>query len=145
MSVLETEVLINLLIRRVWASFCVIIGGFQLLVLIKLFPSFSCHFSITYCRNHCSLYSIMNLYLKSVKNLQEIVTSVSYISLNLFCYITSLQDADRVLIPIHKVRALRILGFYTPYPSSLPRYSFDDPFPNNVRTLSAFPQYQKKL
>ena len=86
----------------------------------------------------------MNLYLKSVKNLQEIVTSVSYISLNLFCYITSLQDADRVLIPIHKVRALRILGFYTPYPSSLPRYSFDDPFPNNVRTLSAFPQYQKK-
>ena len=39
----------------------------------------------------------MNLYLKSVKNLQKIVTSVSYISLNLFCYVPSLQDADRVL------------------------------------------------
>ena len=40
----------------------------------------------------------MNLYLKSVKNIQKIVTSVSYISLKLFCYIPSLQDADRFLI-----------------------------------------------
>ena len=35
---------INLLIRRGWASYCGIIGGFQLLVQNKLFQSLSCHF-----------------------------------------------------------------------------------------------------
>ena len=40
----------------------------------------------------------MNLYRKSVKNMQEIVTSVSYTSLNLNFYIPSLLDVDRYLI-----------------------------------------------
>ena len=40
----------------------------------------------------------MNLYYKSVKNIQKIATSVSYISLNLIFYISSLQDVDRFLI-----------------------------------------------
>ena len=48
-------------------------------------------------------------------------------------------------MPIHKVGTLIILWFYTPYPSSLLGYPFGDPFPNNVRTLSSIPQYQKKI
>ena len=32
------------MIRRRWALYCAIIGGFQLLVQNRLFPSFSCHF-----------------------------------------------------------------------------------------------------
>ena len=48
-------------------------------------------------------------------------------------------------MPIHKVRTLKILEFYTPSPLSLFGYPFDDPFPNNVRTFSSIPPYQKHL
>ena len=46
----------------------------------------------------CSLQNIRNLYQKSVKNIQNIVASATYISLNLIFYIPSLQDVDRFLI-----------------------------------------------
>ena len=38
------------------------------------------------------------MYQESLKNIQKIVTPVSYISLNLNFYIRSLQDVDRTLI-----------------------------------------------
>ena len=40
----------------------------------------------------------MNLYYKPVKDIQKIVTSVSYILLNLIFYIPFMQDVDRLLI-----------------------------------------------
>ena len=40
----------------------------------------------------------MNVYSKSMKNIQKVVTSVGYISLNLVFYITSLQDVNRFLV-----------------------------------------------
>ena len=44
----------------------------------------------------------MNLYEKSVKKMQKIVTSVTYVSQNLIFYIPSFQDVVRFLIlPIH--------------------------------------------
>ena len=40
----------------------------------------------------------MNVYQKSVKNIQKIVTFASYISLNLIFYIPFRRDVDRFLI-----------------------------------------------
>ena len=41
-------------------------------------------------------------------------------------------------MPIHKVRTLKILEFYTPCPPSLFGYPFDDPFPNKGALADIF-------
>ena len=69
-------------------------------------------------------------------------------SKNLFWFIIQgLQNfkilgADTLWMPIHKVHTL---GVFTPCCLSSLGYLFDDPFTNNVRTLSSIPPYQKNF
>ena len=55
------------MIRRGWASFCAIIGGFHLLVQIKLFPSSICHLLYNALQN--SLFAVK--YYKLVLKITE--------------------------------------------------------------------------
>ena len=52
------------------------------------------------------------------------------------------MGADTLWMPIHKVHTL---GVFTPCCLSSLGYLFDDPFTNNVRTLSSIPRIKKTL